>query len=260
VLTFNLDHSITLFRIHSDTIPFASHPEVDFDWLGYAGDQLDDIGNYLDHHDIRVSMHPGQYTVLNSDDMDVVDNAIRNLHYHTQFLDALGTGPESKIIIHIGGVYGDRENAINRFVKRANNLDQGIRDRLVVENDETSYHIEHLLEIGQRTDLPVVFDWLHHHLNNPVPDRPISEWLQQCFETWQDNDGVPKIHFSSPRHQGNGHHSDRIDSGDFSQFMKETGHLDPFDVMFECKDKELALIELCESLEITPSPTEQPSE
>ena len=61
-------------------------------------------------------MHPGQYTVLNSPNVEVVNRAIDDLNYHTKVLDSLGVGSEHKIVLHIGGVYDDKDSAIRRFI------------------------------------------------------------------------------------------------------------------------------------------------
>ena len=60
-------------------------------------------------------MHPGQYTVLNSPNPEVVERAILDLDYHTKLLSSLGGGQENKMILHIGGGYGDKSQAIERF-------------------------------------------------------------------------------------------------------------------------------------------------
>lgn len=87
-------------------------------------------------NDIRVSMHPGQYTVLNSPNDDVVKRAIEDLNYHVKVLDNFGVGENHKIILHIGGVYNDKEQAINRFADNYKRLNDQVRERLVIENDE----------------------------------------------------------------------------------------------------------------------------
>jgi len=242
VLEYNRDQSIDFFRIHSDTIPFASHPDVDFDWLSYAGDQLKSIGEFIRSSDVRITMHPGHYTVLNSPKDHVRENTRRNLKYHAQFLDGLGLGTDAKIILHVGGVYGNRQIASDRFVEQAQALDESIQNRLVVENDEDSYNVKHVLNIAEKTDLPVVFDWLHHQLYAPDTARTVRECLEEVFNTWNEPDGQPIVHFSSSRTEGNGHHADRIEVSDFIRFATETVELPSFDVMLECKDKEKALL------------------
>lgn len=244
ILEYNREQSIDFFRIHSDTIPFASHPDVDFDWSSYAGEELESLGDFIRSNDVRISMHPGHYTVLNSPKENVIQNTRRNLRYHAQFLDAMGLGNDAKIVLHVGGVYGDRETASKRFVEQVQKLKGRIRNRLVIENDEDSYHVEHILNIAEPVNLPVVFDWLHHQLHAPDVNRSAGSWLETVFETWDDSDGQPIVHFSSARTDGNGHHADRIDVEDFAQFAMDTRDLQSFDVMLECKDKEEALLSL----------------
>ena len=81
-------------------------------------------------------MHPGQYTVLNSLSESVVENAVDDLKYHAYFLDCLGMDESCKIVQHIGGVYGDKKQAINRFIVNYKRLDESIKKRLIIENDD----------------------------------------------------------------------------------------------------------------------------
>lgn len=53
-------------RISSDTIPFASHEICTIDWAKKFKKLFDKIGKKLNKNKFRVSMHPGQYTLLNS--------------------------------------------------------------------------------------------------------------------------------------------------------------------------------------------------
>jgi len=81
-------------------------------------------------------MHPGQYTVMNSPSEEVVKKSIAEIEYHTKFLDSLGIDYSNKIIIHIGGEYGDKSSAIQRFSDNIKALSDSARSRLVLENDE----------------------------------------------------------------------------------------------------------------------------
>lgn len=73
-------------------------------------------------------MHPGQYTLLNALDMDIVDRAIADLNYYVTIIELLGGTQANKIVIHIGGIYDDKEAAIERFVDQANQLSDRIKD------------------------------------------------------------------------------------------------------------------------------------
>ena len=117
ILKYNCENKIFFFRITSDLIPFASHPIMKFDWQDYFKLNFREIGNYIKKNNMRITMHPGQYTVLSSKNVNVVANSIKELEYHTDILDLLGLDSRAKIITHIGGVYGDKSASIKRFKK-----------------------------------------------------------------------------------------------------------------------------------------------
>lgn len=242
VLRFNDEHAIRFFRIHSGTVPFASHPEVDVDWRAHLDDRLDEVGDLINRLDVRISMHPGPHNVLNSPDEDVVEATEAELAYHARFLDALGLGQEAKVVLHVGGVYDDREAARQRFVERARALDEGLRQHLVVENDETSWDADEALAVAREADLPLVLDHLHHRLNS-VPDG-FRAAFGRARATWTDEDGPPIVHLSSPSGAGQGHHADGVDPDDARDLERELEGLGPVDTMLEAKDKERALLDL----------------
>ena len=162
ILDYNHANSLPMFRISSDIIPFGSNKAVSFPWQTLYADELQALGKKAKQHDIRLSMHPGQYTVLNSPHSHVVENAIRDLAYHCDVLDAMGMDAANKIILHIGGTYGDKPAAIARFKSNYITLGDRIKSRLIIENDDTCYNIEDVLTVGQELKIPVVFDNLHH--------------------------------------------------------------------------------------------------
>lgn len=126
LLEYNISNSILLFRISSDLIPFCSNLAENLPWREIFSEKLLKIGNKIRHSRMRVSMHPGQYTVLNSPNKGVKDRAVADLCYHTAFLNSLGLGDEHKIILHLGGVYGDKKQAIRRFISSYKELDPSI--------------------------------------------------------------------------------------------------------------------------------------
>lgn len=241
ILDYNIDNNIKLFRISSGIIPFGSHPINTLKWWDEFSDKLKEIGNKALTNGIRLSMHPGQYTVLNSPNESVVLRAIKDLKYHCRFLDSLGVEPEHKIILHVGGIYGDKCVAINRFIKQYRCLDENIRCRLVIENDDRQYTIADVLSISQSEKIPVVFDNLHHQVNSDNNHSDI-EWIEICRNTWKTQDGSQKIHYSQQdRDKRPGSHSSTIDVDKFLQFYNRIDKQD-IDIMLEVKDKNLSAI------------------
>lgn len=246
IIDYNIKMGIRLFRISSDIVPFGSHSINDLSWREEFDDELKRIGRKIKESGMRVSMHPGQYTVLNSQDEKVVQNAIKDLKYHADFLKSLGVDSTNKLVLHVGGVYGDKEKAIAAFIKNYERLEQSIKDRLVLENDDKNYSIEDVLNISKSTGAPVIFDNLHNMLNPSKINIPEAEWIKICSETWKDSDGKQKIHYSQQRKDANaGAHSETIRINEFLEFYQnlKTHNIDKeIDIMLEVKDKNISAI------------------
>jgi UV DNA damage endonuclease len=194
-------------------------------------------------------MHPGQYTVLNSPHAHVVENAIRDLAYHCDFLEAMGMDASNKIILHIGGIYGDKPAAIERFKSHYIMLDDRIKQHLVIENDDTCYTIEDVLAIGKALKIPVVFDTLHHEINPSPTSHSMIEWIVACAKTWHKKDGVQKIHYSQQAHgKRAGSHSETIDLPAFLRFYKTLPTTD-LDIMLEVKDKNVSALKCIQAID-----------
>ncbi|MDD4009821.1 MAG: hypothetical protein PHQ67_08435, partial [Fermentimonas sp.] len=106
LIEYNIQYGIKLFRISSDLIPFGSSIANILPWQNLYQEKFTSIGSKIKKSRMRLSMHPGQYTVLNSPDESVVERSIQDLEYHTKVLDCLGLGSEHKIILHLGGKIG----------------------------------------------------------------------------------------------------------------------------------------------------------
>ncbi len=247
MIDYNIKNDIKLFRITSDLIPFGSSSVNDLEWSTIFKDHFKKIGDKIRTSNMRISMHPGQYTVLNSAREDVVERAIADLEYHTRVLENLGVGQEGKIILHIGGVYGDKKSAIKKFIENYEKLDLSIKKHLVIENDDKSYTIEDVLSISEQTDIPVVFDNLHHNINSYDKEKSDNYWIEKCKTTWKEEDGDQKIHYSQQDiEKRKGSHSKTIDSKEFCKFYRDLRRKD-IDIMLEVKDKNISAIK-CQNL------------
>lgn len=243
LIDYNIKNNIKLFRISSDIIPFGSSPVNTLAWWELFKPQFEQIGSKIKSSGMRVSMHPGQYTVLNSPDEDVVSRAVEDLNYHTRFLDSLGVGPAHKIILHIGGVYQEKEKAMERFVKSYQTLlSDAIKKRLVIENDDRSYTVSEVLIISQSTGAPVIYDNLHNAINTSDITKDDAYWIELTRKTWKPEDGRQKIHYSqqSPMNRI-GAHTKTIVIEPFLDFYHQVSRED-LDIMLEVKDKNLSAV------------------
>ncbi len=241
MIDYNIKNDISLFRISSDLIPFGSSDVNKIKWWKEFEEKLSLLGEKIKKACIRISMHPGQYTVLNSTKEDVVKNAIKDLEYHNRVLTSLGGGRESKIVLHIGGVYGDKEKAIKRFMENYQLLNKEVKEKLVIENDDRSYNIKEVLEIGKKLEIPVVYDNLHNEINFIDKSKDDLHWINECGETWKNEDGRQKIHYSQQDPEKRpGAHSTTIKIKEFNEFIKKINK--NIDIMLEVKDKNLSAV------------------
>ncbi len=237
MLEYNREHGFLFFRISSDLVPFASHPVCGFDWAGHFAGKLAAIGRLISTHQMRISMHPDQFTLLNSPRPDVVQRSIAELEYHARLLDAMGLDTTAKIQIHVGGVYGDREAALARFMEIYATLQPAIRRRLAIENDDRCYSLNDCLKIHRQTGIPVIFDVFHHVLLHH--GETLAEALAAHAATWMPGrDGPPMVDYSSQQPgERLGKHAEHLDPDDFRRFLMASAGRD-FDIMLEIKDKE----------------------
>ena len=244
VLRWNHAHGIQLFRITSELIPLATHPvAAEWNWEEDLSEEFITCARLAKKAGARLTMHPGQYTVLNAKDPEIVGRAIADLAYHARCLELLETGPESGLVLHVGGAYGDKEAAAKRFALHFQDVPAHVAGRLWVENDDTTWDTAEALAVAQSVGRPMVFD-IHHH--RVLREDDWFPWLEQILPTWGSI--RPKLHFSSPKDGLRSRsHADGIDAADFSLFLRRIEGLE-VDVMLECKNKDLGLLDLRKGL------------
>ncbi|MGE5691712.1 MAG: UV DNA damage repair endonuclease UvsE [Pseudomonadota bacterium] len=252
---------VRVYRLPSSTIPYGTHPDLpDLDYrrqLESCAPAVAALGEKARRLGLRLSTHPGQYTVLNALDEDVARKAALDLEQDAALFEAMGLGPEAAVVLHVGGVYGDRRAALDRWARRYEALSDAARARVAVEHDETSFDAADVLELHRRTGVRVVFD-LHHHRCNPG-SLDAGEALAAASATW--GDVRPKAHLSSPRTElrvvGRGaaaklvpplldQHADFATPWDLAELLRLAPG--PLDVVVEAKAKDLAVLWLREQL------------
>ena len=235
-LEYNRDHGLLFLRITSDLVPFASHPVCAFPWPEEFAPRFAALGNIIRAGSLRISMHPDQFTLINSPDEDIFRRSSAELAYHARVLDLLGLDNTARIQVHAGGVYNDKPASIDRFCARFEKLPETVRRRLTVENDDRLYSVADCLQISRRTGVPVLFDSFHHRLNNRGEGTAAA--LAMAAATWKQADGLPMVDYSSQKKDARkGSHAESIDLRHFARFIAAVAGMD-FDIMLEIKDKE----------------------
>lgn len=258
---------VRMYRMASNLVPYGSHPDMPqfHGQVEECSEGLAALGERARAADLRLSLHPGQYVVLNSEKPQLRLAAAAELELQASVLDAMGMGPEAVVVIHLGSGAGGQAAARDRFLAGFEGLGEAAQRRLVLENDDSRFGLADVLEMSRHTGLRVVWDALHHRCYDP--ERiPVGEALTMALATWPK--GVtPKVHYSSPRTAVEERkvrkgrrverrivlppllaHADLIDPVGFESFLRGPATGLELDVMLEAKAKDLALARLREQL------------
>jgi len=203
IVNWNNENNIKVYRMSSDMMPWMSEYKLsDLPDYQQISALLKAVGKLAMDNDQRLSFHPGQFCVLASPNEKVVINAINELDKTAQILDLMGL-PKSaaaKINIHVGGAYGDKPSALDRFCKNFKRLQPSAQARLTVENDDKAsmYSVKDLYEgVHKVVGCPIVFDYHHHKFC--TGDMTEEEALKLASKTWGNVKQC--THYSESRRQ-----------------------------------------------------------
>ncbi|AWB43361.1 UV DNA damage repair endonuclease UvsE [Paenibacillus sp. CAA11] len=259
LLKHNTYNDIKVYRLTSKLIPLATHQDLaDWDPFAVLQSAFREVGDYANTHGMRLSFHPDHFTVLSTPRPEVLKSSVRDLSYHMRMLDAMGLNARAKNNIHVGGSYGDKQAAGERFVDAVTSLPESYKQRLTFENDDKTFTAVETLELCERLAIPMVLD-IHHHWVNNDGERPDELW-SRVLDTWRtpyaqadspsDDPLPPKIHASSPKGASDPRsHADGVEAGPLLEFLRRiASYTDAVDVMIEAKLKDGALFGLMDEL------------
>jgi UV DNA damage endonuclease len=246
-------HSLGIgaFRINSQVLPLGTHPAS-----GYSLDRIDRTGEarrtFLEaaalakQLDVRLSFHPDQFVVLNSERAAVVESSLSEVEFQAEVAELVGA---DVVVLHGGGAAGGKEAALGRLARAVERLSGRARGRLALENDDRMFTPADLLPFCERLGLPLVYDVHHHRCNGDgLSEREVSS---RAAASWGGRQ--PYFHISSPKagwHDGDPRpHADYIDPGDVPKSWLTMD----LAVDVEAKAKERAVLALMTQLSARPA-------
>ncbi len=246
-IEFCIRNHFYFYRI-ADFIPFFSH-SISISWVQIEeifSELFLDIGKRIRNNDMRISMHPGQYTILNSPKEGVLNNSIKELEANVWILDKLKLDHTAKVQIHVGGIYGNKEEATLRFIKNFQRLPEFMKNRIVIENDDRLFDFKDCTALSKELNIPVVFDVFHHTIKNN--NESTLESLNILGYLWDNKDGIPMVDWSYQEVDARmGKNANTIDLMLFKKFITEISDED-FDLMLEIRDKEKSALQAAKLL------------
>ena len=256
-----LEPHLRMVRLSSDILPCYTHADFSGYWMDpsvvlYCEKEFARIGSHARLHGVRLSFHPGQFTVLASSNPGIVDRSIEEFEYHANMARWMGYGrtfQDFKINVHISGRAGPEgiRSAYSRLTPEA-------RSCITLENEEITHGIEHCLSLSDI--IPTVLDLHHFVIREGEYIRPQSDTCKRVIDSWR---GVrPTLHYSISREDylvghdplvlpdipkllTEGYHKQKLRA--HSDFMWNEAmnkyalsFVDNFDIMVESKGKNLA--------------------
>ncbi len=244
IITWNANNGIMMYRMSSDMFPWCSEYEIeDLPDFELIRDNLRKAGDLAKSTDQRLTFHPSPYCVIASERSDVVSKSIKELNQHAQIMDLMGLDRSYHypINIHINTTKPSKVQSAKRFIDSYKNLNESVRSRLVVENDDkkSQFTPTDLYEmLYNEIQIPITYDFLHHKCN---PDNlNENEALDLCISTWPKS-AVPITHFSDSRRIYEDSNSKEVAHSDWIWNKIET-YDRILDIELEVKMKDLALL------------------
>lgn len=180
----------------------------------------------------------------------MIDSALRDLDYHAELLSLLKLPPQQNrdavMVLHLGGVFGDKAATLDRFRENYAKLPPGVKDRLVLENDDVSWSVHDLLPLCEALNIPMVLDFHHNNIifdSDKIREgtKDIMDLYPRILATWKRKNITPKMHYSEPTPSA-------ITGRQRRKHNPRVATLPPcppdMDLMIEAKDKEQAVFEL----------------
>jgi UV DNA damage endonuclease len=242
IIDWNARNKIQVYRLSSDSFPWMSHYKFeDLPDFSTIKTLLERIGRQAVLNDMRLGLHPGPFSVLSSENEDVVIKTIDELNKHAQILDMMGLEQSTyyPVNIHVGSTKPSREEAAERFCKNFELLSDSTKKRLTIENDDmaSQFSVKHLYEmIHKKIGIPIVIDSLHHACFDD--GLPWKESLELAISTWKTK---PMCHHSSSKklHEDT---TSKLEAHSDWLYEKFENFGYDVDVELECKQKDLALL------------------
>lgn len=240
LLDYNAAHQLRCFRLSAHFIPFAAHPSCAVDWATAYSAHFETVGRFVRDHDMRLCVLTPNL-MLNSPRTRVAGQARADLIAICQQLDLMRIDLSHRVLLTLGGVFGDKKRSIQRFVESYVSLPRETQQRIALINDD-DYTVSDCLRIRDQIinheDVvvpPLAFN-LHEHLQNHGGD-PMIEAFIKTYYTWYELDARPIVLYAPEAAPGDVKNVTALIPGDFIAFLQVLRGYN-FDMIIEAPDRE----------------------
>ena len=194
----SLPPELRMVRLGSNQLPCATEPTWRYFWsrpdvVAYCEKHYAKVGETARALDVRLSMHPGQFCVLASDNEEIVERSIEEFEYHANLIRWMGYGrrfQDFKCNVHISGKKGPA--GIKDVLPR---LSTEARNTITIENDENKWGLDSSIELAD--DVALVLDIHHHWCREGEYIEPNDDRIKRIIDSWRGE--RPAMHYSVSR-------------------------------------------------------------
>jgi len=247
IAKWNYDHNIFHLRLSSDILPHYTNPNVTSYDLSFAMDAFRDAGKALRHYKQRATFHPGQFCVVGAKDENIFKKTVNDLKMHADMLDAMGIDKDGILCIHGGGIYGDKEKTMKRWIENFHRLPENVKSRLCIENCERCYSIEDCIRLSDACNIPIILDSHHFDCYNLIykKQNQIKDVIDKVVLSWTRREMTPLFHISEQKKNARiGAHSDFIEKIPEYMLTLPKKYNVNLSIEVEAKAKESAILHL----------------
>jgi len=253
ILEWNHSHGINHLRLSSEIFPHYTDKECQSYTMDFSISSLQKAGEVANKLGHRITMHPAQWNQIGAKTEEVFESTVTDLSHHADILDYMNIDDNGILCIHGGGIYGDKESTMKRWIQQFDDLPSKVKKRIAIENCEKCYSVEDVLQLSQRCNIPVIYDTHHYYcysLYHPnETQKPIEDQIPLILDSWKNR--RPLFHISEQKpDKPIGTHSDMIENIPGHLLEIPDLYSTPIDIEVEAKDKEKAIFYLMNKYKI----------
>lgn len=193
ILESNKSLGIEVYGISPKLFPLPNYPDLEyFNYIEDLQPELEAVGNFLKENQVRANIHLEKGFILASFSEKVYMDAVKELKYQNAVLDYMGLNETYKIIVNIGGLYFHRNGSFERLYEIFEKLDEKLRRRIVIENEDNSISTERLLKMCKQFSIPFFMD---------ASENVDETTLEKAYESWKNSNVPPLLGFANGLNQ-----------------------------------------------------------
>lgn len=197
VLESNKALGIDVYGLSPKLFPLANYPSLEyFRYIDSLKTELLEVGEYIKENNIRANIHLENTIIINSMSDKVLQDSIKDIKYQNVLMNYMGLDDKYKVIVNVGGAYVNKEDAIERFYETLSGLDEALRRRIALKNEDNSISVSKMVKICNEFSIPFFLNIDDSNVNSEIISKSIESWKNEDIPALlglRANSGLAKL-------------------------------------------------------------------